>query len=243
MRDLPDSQAPEEPKLDHLPVAVELVTPLARGYLGGPVWSPVPAPDGQYRILFADEAVSGSFELFVINVDGTGLLALTDTPHRDEHHPTWAPAGDAVVCAGFSTAPDTSIFNCFLYELGVVDFSLAVVGDGSLVDLPRSPLQGNDGIAWPDWSQTADVIAVSAATECCSTWDVWLIDLFDPAHPINITGDSSGAERQPSWSPDDAQIVYWKQGNGPSEILVMNADGTNRSKLSKFGMSPAWRRY
>jgi Tol biopolymer transport system component len=222
---------------------LELVTPLAREGLGGPVWSPVPTPDGVFKILFADEdPASGSFDLFVVNLDGSGLHNLTDTPDREELHPSWAPTGAAIVCGGFSVVPGTSFYNCFVYELDVIDGALTVIANESLVDVPGSPLQDNHGLAWPDWSRTANIIAVSASTQCCSTWDIWLIDLFDPANPINITGDSRSAERQPTWSPDDAKIAYWKT-SGKSGIFIMNADGSGRTKLSGSGRSPDWRRY
>ena len=41
----------------------------------------------------------------------------------------------------------------------------------------------------------------------------------------------------PSWSPDDARIVFG--GNG---IEVVNAGGGGRATLSSTGIQPAWRR-
>jgi tol-pal system beta propeller repeat protein TolB len=39
----------------------------------------------------------------------------------------------------------------------------------------------------------------------------------------------------PRWSPDGSKIVFWKLSNGPKDIWVMNADGSNPLQLTNGG--------
>ena len=54
------------------------LTRIYDGAAGGAAWSPVPAPDGSYRIAFHD----GDLDLWVVAPDGSGLANLTNTATR-----------------------------------------------------------------------------------------------------------------------------------------------------------------
>ncbi len=47
-----------------------------------------------------------------------------------------------------------------------------------------------------------------------------------------LTG-GSGANFVPTWSPDGRRIVFTSTRNGVDEIYVMNADGTNQTRLTR----------
>jgi TolB protein len=51
-------------------------------------WDPSWSPDGQ-RIAFSSER-DGNLEIYVINIDGSGLTRLTDHP-GDDSSPAWSP--------------------------------------------------------------------------------------------------------------------------------------------------------
>lgn len=48
-----------------------------------------------------------------------------------------------------------------------------------------------------------------------------------------------------AWSPDGSQLAFWSARDGPWEIYLMNADGTNVQQLTNLGAwetgSLAWR--
>ena len=62
-----------------------IATPLT-GFAVGADWTPAFSPDGN-RLVFAHD-VDADFDLYIINVDGTGLFPLTNGPEIDAR-PTW----------------------------------------------------------------------------------------------------------------------------------------------------------
>ena len=67
--------------------------------------------------------------------------------------------------------------------------------------------------------------------------DVWTIDA-DGTDLIRVT-DSPGPDFDPSWSPDGTRIAFRSERSGDPEIWMMNADGSDQSRLAA-GLSPAW---
>jgi Tol biopolymer transport system component len=59
----------------------------------GPKWS----PDGRWIAFYSNR--SGSYELWAIRPDGTGLRALTDAPELDINEPVWSPDGRRIVAS------------------------------------------------------------------------------------------------------------------------------------------------
>jgi Tol biopolymer transport system component len=66
------------------------------GYGSNPSWS----PDGQFLVyeVTADDGhvITGS-DLYIVEVDGSGRIQLTDTPELFERWPSWSPDGGRVV--------------------------------------------------------------------------------------------------------------------------------------------------
>ncbi len=72
---------------------------------GGVATAPALSPDGR-KIAFslAEPASGDDWEIYVINVDGTGLTNLTNDPAFDGWRPAWSPDGSQI--AFFSTRDD-----------------------------------------------------------------------------------------------------------------------------------------
>jgi Tol biopolymer transport system component len=222
---------------------LEFVFPLASLLNGGPTVSPVPSPDGSYKILFADNTPDGYTDLFLVNLDGTGFVQLTDTRDRAEMHPSWSRSGNQVAATIISIDGITLFYDCLVHDLGLSGVGDVMVTSAySIVDFPGSPLADTDGVWDTAWSRTQDVIAVtSKAVGYNSGEDIWLIDLTSPSTPWNLTGDSGHDQRRASWSPDDSQLVFHQRGNGPNKgVFTMDANGANRTRITSSGDYPHW---
>lgn len=97
-----------------------------------PAWS----PDGTRLAFSASSPERGDYEVFVVNVDGSGLRNVTNDPARDED-PTWSPDGTQLAFA----TDRTGAF--WVYRIGVDGAGAVPVAEGYL----------------PAWSPTGDRIA------------------------------------------------------------------------------------
>ena len=187
-----------------------------------PAWS----PDGS-RIAFARTGPGSDTELYVIDVDGTDLVQITDN-RVDERAPSWSPDGVSLVFtreAGAAGAPD-------LWR---------VEADGSNpVQLTATPgWEGN-----PDWSPDGTLIA----------YDRW--DAGSGAHVRTIAADGTGEvqitdsrtnEYDPAWSPDGTRIAFVRGDDdelAPRHVWTASAGGEDEFQVTSgdvVDFRPDWR--
>jgi len=213
------------------------------GFLSDPVWSPVPLPDGQYKIAFSAPAPldPDDRDLFLVNPDGTGLVNLTNSRGLSEFYPTWSPTADRLAAQRYLSG--TGYNDLIVYQL---DSNGAIIGETNLTDIPGGIL--NDAkIYSPDWSKTGEKIAVEVKLPGATVDQIWIIDAQDPTNPVQLAGANAVGGYRPTWSPDDLQIAFTgKSGKGKVTIYTMNLDG---SALKDVGPAtprnwdfPDWRR-
>ncbi len=183
-----------------------------------PAWS----PDGT-RIVFASEETSGFRALFSINVDGSGLMQLTDGAGND-FSPAWSPDGSQIAFGTYRQ----SVSNGDLYLMNV---------DGSNQRaLTTHP--GYDGE--PVWSPDGSRIAFYSDRN--GQRDIYVMDA-DGSNLAQLT-NSPTIQQNPVWSPDGTRIAYVDWGeSGSGDIYVMNADGSAPVQLTDnpgSDHSPAW---
>jgi dipeptidyl aminopeptidase/acylaminoacyl peptidase len=210
--------------------------------LSFPVWSPQPAPDGYYKIAFGDQVTAcGAFNLFLVNLDGSGLTNLTptcSTTQNDHYWPTWDSsatrlAAQVYPCPATST---TCSGTAHLHEfnLGQVNGVVGITGE---TDLTASGPLSTTNIYAPEWAKTHDEIVLQA------NYTLWIVSLANPGNPVALTATTATYPVAPSWSPDDSKIVYrGLVGNNKDGILVINADGSGVTVLATSGDQPRWRR-
>lgn len=215
----------------------------------GAVWSPVPTPDGEYKLLFVSRPVvdadgNGFTDLFLMNTDGTGLVNLTNTPDRSETGPTWAPTGDSIAVVAYETCCDAD--NLLILDLGIDENgALEIVTETNMSYLAE--VAGNalpSDLKWLDWAKTQDKIAMTLSSPD-SGQDIWVLDLatYDLVQLTGIDFGANSGERQSTWSPDDSQIAFFMSGGRGKDkggIFVMNADGSGVTKLNRRGRNPDW---
>src|SRR5207247_2169605 len=64
----------------------------------------------------------------------------------------------------------------------------------------------------------------------------------DGSNQTRLTNNPA-VDREPAWSPDGTQIVFWSNRDGDREIYKMNADGSSQTRLtynSASDRSPSW---
>ena len=195
-----------------------------------PDWS----PDGT-KITFTSLR-DGNFEIYVMNADdGSDVTRLTDNPFVDEF-PAWSPDGTKIA---FDSNRDideqTGLHNEEIYIMNT---------DGSNpTRLTTSP--NFDGI--PDWSPEGTKIAFSSGRD--GNAEIYVMNA-DGSNPTRLTTTSPANEFTSSWSPDGTKIAFDSNKDDDSspnsgfEIYVMNADGSNPTRLTTINPtnddSPDW---
>ena len=172
---------------------------------------PVLSPDGT-RIAFAStqrnllEKVRPIWELYVIDVDGTGLRQLTSAPldpGYGSRWPSWAPDGKRVVaaCANGTTTPS-------ICTVRIDDLSQHQLAAASY------------GLIWPRWAPDGGSI-VALHQESSSTVSTWIVDPTGAKPPHRTPGPTLGFDGTwaPNWVPGESQLLV-DQAVGPSLVNV-----------------------
>jgi Tol biopolymer transport system component len=203
-------------------------------------WSPKPAADGKYKLAFTDwnpiAGVGGNTDLYIVNLDGTGLVNLTGsvfTGRTYEFWPTWSPDADRIAVFQSGPSIDTDVV---IHDLGIVDGEVAITDSLNLTsddDVPDGTLNDVDLTGCvPSWAKTQGLIAVVASS------DIWVIDLSDPANPENVTSTPNDEERFPSFAPDDGEIAYYSSRG----VYAIDGNGSTRRVVRRGGPPLDWRR-
>ena len=178
---------------------------------------PALSPDGR-RIAFQTE-IDGGAEIVVMNADGTERRRLTNmtVDHVGAMRPAWSPDGSKIVFASFVQPKDIYVINAD--------------GTGTPKNLTKHPK--NDGS--PAWSPDGRTIAFVSNRDGGPA--VWVMNA-DGTNPIRVTdapqGPPSirGKDPGPAWSPIGQKIAYTSARDGKRSIYVINADGSNRVRLT-----------
>ena len=179
------------------------------------------APRGQIAFARRADRSGTDFEIFLINVDGTGEINLTNNPALDAD-PAWSPNGARVA------------FQSRRADVGDV---WVMNADGSSpVNLTNNPDAFEIS---PSWSRDGTKIAYVNRTP----FDQIFVMNADGSNNSFVAGTSPANAGFPSWSPDGTKIAFATQRDGNSEIYVMNADGSNPVNLTQhpgFDFDPKW---
>jgi Tol biopolymer transport system component len=187
-----------------------------------PDWQPAWSPDGQ-RVAFSSYR-DGNWEIYVVNVDGTGLTRLTDQPESD-FSPTWSPDGKHVLFAS--------------RRRGDADLFTADIETGTPNQLTKGELDEYD----PAWSPNGEWIAF--VTQIGEQSDIFCMRA-DGADPVNLTNSLYANDFQPAWTPDSEWLVFvsYTTANGDHDIYRMRRDGSEVTPVTDDtadNLAPSWR--
>jgi Tol biopolymer transport system component len=175
----------------------------------------------------------GNYEIYIINLDGTGLTRLTDHPRVDVE-PDWSPDGSRIV---FFSARDG-----VLNDQGVINNGGLYVMDADGSDVSRIYFRedtDNDLQNHPRWSPDGTRI-LFASGPFQEPRELYLVNADGSGlTPLAPELSNVGAA---DWSPDGSQIVFAHAPTGGADIYIMNADGSGVTALTTEGtnLEPAW---
>jgi TolB protein len=211
-------------------------------------------------------------DICIINIDGSGDYCLTNTDDVVERDPVWSPDGrflayhatDEPVGLGSSTtyiydfehgetrelpggwyvdewSPDGAFLLTTKFDEGDTDIYV-LRPDGSDLQVLTDDQIADFSPTWsPDGTQIAYITGLPEGT-------LMIMDA-DGDNPHALTSDLHvSIEVSPAWSPDSSQIAFavnsdYITGDQPSEIYVINADGTDLHQLTDTGrvnLDPRW---
>lgn len=218
------------PQLVKASVGTQEINFTAEACTAGSPCEPLPAHPSM--LAFVSER-DGNSEIYVMNVDGTGLLRLTEDAGYDLD-PAWSPDGKRIAFTS-NRAGNSDIY--------VMD------ADGSNVVRRSQPGLSNA----PAWSPDSSKIAfVSDWRAYDFVYDVYVMNADGSNIRPLIEGPFAWPDNrfyfQPSWSPDGQKIavvvcVYaWENCYPSSSIAITNADGTGLTTLVEAGgyARPTW---
>ncbi|HET6975752.1 MAG TPA: Calx-beta domain-containing protein [Pyrinomonadaceae bacterium] len=190
------------------------------------------------KIAFAYGNGGFATHITVINEDGTGQTILTDG--NDDRDPSWSPDGSQIVFSG-------SRFG------GVNIIRMNADGTGQVpLTNTLSPVSNMQ----PAWSPDGTKIVFTSSRAGAGRNEIWVMNA-DGTNPVRLTvnvqlgadlnGPFYGLDLGPTWSPDGTKIAFSSRRNGSAnpEIYVMNADGSNQTRLTNNSFEdddPTWTR-
>ncbi len=143
----------------------------------------------------------------------------------DGYEPAWSPDGRRIAFTSTrSSTPGAPVLHQEIYVMNA---------DGSGVTrVTNNPAQ--DAVH-PAWSPDGRRIAFTSFS------DIYVANADGSGSPINLTNDQP-PDAQPSWSPDGTRIAYESERDNHAEIIVMNADGSGRARLTNSleNFQPDW---
>jgi Tol biopolymer transport system component len=215
---------------------------------------PALSPDGKQVAFSRWEFPYG---LYVINVDGTGERQLLGTPMLKA--PAWSPDGTRIAFAYQNGGHisdwirETKVKDPTTGQKRLLDVKMRAdarwrLGVASAADGQFTELDGHEYSFSPTWSADGKHIAYASDKGLSLTWEG--VGAAASRDPNTYTlSDRRFVDRAPAWSPDDTRIAFQNRANDYWEILVMNADGSGRTLLTKSpflakvpvsSVSPTW---
>lgn len=178
----------------------------AQGIDGTPVWS----PDGKKIVFrtnrdhFDPDPTKTSYELYVMNANGSGQKRLTEGLS-----PAWSPDGKRIA---FFTGRDGN------QEIYVMNAN----GSG-LTNLTKDPGSDNE----PSWS--ADGKRIAFASNRGGAFRIWVMNPDGSgAKPLS----AGPQDHHPAWSPSGQLVLFARSTASNIDLYTVRADGSGEKQLT-----------
>lgn len=195
------------------------------------------SPHGS-QVVFSEQAYEGGGEtpreLFVMNVDGSGLRQLT---HDGAYagFPAWSPDGKTIAYASYRGS--AYITGCLGLSICPTDLYLVDANGGARSRLVTTAASETT----PSWSPDGSMLAYAQLNQDGSS----TIDTIQTDGSDQRELTPGGGVSFPSWSPDGSVIMFLKAQDGVNHIWTVTPDDTiaqdiaNTNTDSNFGR-PVW---
>jgi len=149
-------------------------------------------------------------DIYIQNADGTNKRLATEHTEATEKNPSISPDGRYLAYSSNADGDD---------EIYLLDLT------NKLTTKLTNNTASDD---YPAFSPGGTHIAYSS--NITGDYDICMMDIFGQG-TINLTNSPGINETQPSFSPDGRYILFSSSAS-PSDIYIMNIDGTNRRGLA-----------
>jgi TolB protein len=184
--------------------------------------TPTFTPDGK-QIIFSSTAAGGAAQLYMCNVDGSGLKRVTYSNAIDIE-PKFNPKNprELVFVSGRGGPPQ-------IYKMNVdgTDVVRLTSGEGDAVN--------------PAWHPEGQFIAFSWTRGFApGNYNLFIMDVA--TKEITQLTHGAGRNENPSWAPDGRHLVFSSNRSGSTQIWTMLADGKQTRQLTTQGRNenPVW---
>ena len=186
-----------------------------------PAWS----PDGTRIAYMSWSEETESYEIFVVDVDGSNVTQITSTPGGDIYVPSWSPDGTKLA---YDYTPEGQMGDIYV-----------VNADGSNQRRLTTAPANDTG---PIWSPDGSRIAFESEED--GDYEIYVMDA-NGGNRRQLTYNSGVVDGNPAWSPDGSRVVFVSDRDTPDtmKIYVMDADGSGVVRLTDdeaLEISPEW---
>jgi hypothetical protein len=186
-------------------------------------YAPSVSRDGR-RIAFGG-GQGEDHDVWVMDVDRSNPVNLTDSPGVDDASPSWSPDGSRIV---FHSDRDG---NYDIYVMSATD-------GGELTQLTSDGAQDKH----PEWSPDGHRITFESSRDDIDTFNIYVMTSGgENERPLTESPYDDGV---PVWSPDSQQIAFRSNRSGNYEVWKMDSSGKEVARQVTFEegtvRAPAW---
>jgi eukaryotic-like serine/threonine-protein kinase len=187
--------------------------------------APTPTPTqttstGEGQIVFSSDRDERRGELYLINIDGSGLTRLTNSPGGDDE-PAWSHDGSQIA---FESDHDGEYD---IYKMNADGSGRIRLTDNNVRDLS------------PSWSPDGGRIVFQSDRDTPKgSFNIYVMNA-DGSGQTRLTS-SPGYDGCPDWSPDGETIAFARNQDGKVGIYLMKPDGSGQTLLAENGGCPVW---
>lgn len=187
------------------------------------VQAPGFTPDGSKIVFSSNAAGEGESELYIANINGSGLQRLTFSRGVDTEPRVNPKTGAEIIfTSGRSGMPQ-------IYKMSI---------DGTGVERLTS---GEGEAVNPSWHPDGQLIAFSWTRGFApGNYNIFVMEVA--SRKIVQLTHGAGRNENPTWAPDGRHLVFSSTREGGAQIWTMLADGTQLQKLTSQGrnLAPVW---